>query len=78
MIWDTLEQRQRDVLHLDVDALWLKPPDHRLKVPCVDGFSVVSGCERPRGPLRLLHGTNLRWVLMGDFMGNSSINGGYK
>ena len=33
MIWDTLQQRQQDVLHLDVDALWLKPPDHRLKVP---------------------------------------------
>jgi len=55
MIWDTLQQRQQDVLHLDVDALWLKPPDHRLKVPFADGFDVFFGCKTPL-TLQLLHG----------------------
>ncbi|CAJ1373405.1 unnamed protein product [Effrenium voratum] len=31
MIWDTLEQHQRAILHLDIDALWLKSPDQYLQ-----------------------------------------------
>eukprot|EP00435_Cladocopium_sp_Y103_P071223 s1130_g37.t1 len=53
MIWDTLKQRQQDVLHLDVDALWLKPPDVRLKAileahPDVDLIASSSRESNPR------------------------------
>lgn len=56
MIWDTLQQRQQDVLHLDVDALWLKPPDHRLKAileahPDVD---LIASSSRESNPKELV------------------------
>ena len=31
MIWDTLKESQKGLLHLDVDALWLRRPDQHLK-----------------------------------------------